>query len=454
MQASLFILSPGFRCPFCARNISHEIIRSWSKSSGRLALKLQRAYFLSVWAYFERFPISELKKIMDVYEPLRPRLAIYIKRNFTTRRRLPSMLSTDQPERSFFLHHVPLQKYILSFLMFLPSAQPTEWRTWLFRVSLVFLSAGWISTAVQFSWAALNWLNYLNPAHSTVEEMAALNSVVSAPFTMMNLRAVIVPTIFLFKQRHTQDLLSNVDHIIQIFWRQDENLRQAAIKWRRQSFLLFGLTSSGLILTETFGWYGWFFQMPSLHWESEAYAPLFQGVPLWSYFVMWQLFHTIPFFVSQQICLVLICIGNVLTDCTRTLNNMIENLTREVPSAEELQYRRATPCDSDEVTVTSVGAKRRDLELIFHLHSDLVQCCESLNAAFSGVFLAAYATDMLVMLTSVMDLTFRAEQQMLPKTSPSTPVFNLVNCLVYGSYANLFLIPHIRMYEQVKQDRT
>lgn len=199
-----------------------------------------------------------------------------------------------------------------------------------------------------------------------------------------------------------------------------------------------------------------FVNSTTLTWGHQTYTPSDTGIRLWHHFLLWQLFHTVPFLLSQQISVCLMTFGQSLKCCTYTLNQAILEESQAIAdttaaaAAEEtsdvaVSYAEIIEISDHVASADHFDVRYQEMERLLRLHAEIVRTCRHMNATFGATFAASFILDMICMLGFLNNLVSGLGRPM----ASSSLVFNIVSFALYATYSNIFLVPQIGMHEQV-----
>ncbi|XP_055337824.1 uncharacterized protein LOC129587900 isoform X2 [Paramacrobiotus metropolitanus] len=183
----------------------------------------------------------------------------------------------------------------------------------------------------------------------------------------------------------------------------------------------------------------WWYFVEQLETRPEATAenvwdPFPLRVTLVQFVVLWSVFSSLPFFVSQQVFGVAMVLSWMFGSC-------IKQLVSEINEAHDDLQRRLGRSNGHSEKHMATAEK-----LVIALkdrHARLVEYCEEFNDTFAWELFFIYFLDVCAVCGYVADVVMNVESHLL-----SGKLYHWLSVLLYGVYASVFFIPLVRVHEQ------
>jgi hypothetical protein len=148
-------------------------------------------------------------------------------------------------------------------------------------------------------------------------------------------------------------------------------------------------------------------------------------------------FQIAPFVVSQQVCVIAMTIGMILTSSLQKINHVLIQLQNVV--------RGSRPsCDN---TQKAVDDQEHEVEHIIGLYQEIVDLAETFHHHFRFIIGGAYGLDICTMLGYVASLVGSESGSDIKNTASIT--HNIFNVVVFSLFPFVLAVPLVRYYEKV-----
>jgi hypothetical protein len=265
---------------------------------------------------------------------------------------------------------------------------------------------------------------------SAISFLPALQSM---PFVTINIRASAVLVLFFIKRRHWDSLMLETNHFIHTCFPYGA-LGDVVKSIRRAGLILCAVTVLLLTVWEFGDWYSFLGDYSNATMMRNNSA---NSLPITYYMyqniIIWVLFSTFPFALSQQVYLCAILLAMLL-------GKAITRLIFEINEEREYYEKRIGDCvvvKEKEIQLTD--QKIRNWE---KCHMQTLLFCGSLGRFFNMILFTTYSIDFMTFLGFMSGLIGRG------KSDASTFLYFLPH-LVFLAYGTVFLLPLVVVHEKV-----
>jgi hypothetical protein len=256
------------------------------------------------------------------------------------------------------------------------------------------------------------------------------------PFFTINVRALSVLFVLFLKRRSWKGLMDETQDFLQACFPCCRLRAVIVAKMKKASMVLFVATFTLHVLWEYAEWVVFLEGIPNVTMSEtdNIAAPLPMKYYLFEYIILWTLFSTIPFILSQQVYVCAIILAMVLGEAVKRLDLQIQ---------EELKYYK-------ERNGSSVGVSDKELELtegkvkIWEFYRmQILVLLGSVNNFFSLILFAIYGMDFLTLLGFTSNLIKN------PRSDVDSYTYLIGSSVIFVLYGTIFLIPFVKVHEEV-----
>jgi hypothetical protein len=301
-------------------------------------------------------------------------------------------------------------------------------------IALCLLTGSLFSTAFQ---GAIFFYGLVHPPHADNSKISSdliLLVMQELPFFTISGRAFFVLYFFFIRRRQWNSLMLDTSDFMRTCF-PHVTVDGVVETMRKVNYLLCGVTIFLQMSWEVVDWYENFDGNNNFTMVSENLAtPLPMTYDAYQSIIVWTLFSTLPFALSQQIYLCIIILAIVLG---KGVERLICQINEEASYYTE-RLKKLVRITEKEIEVTD--EKVRNWE-VFHMQTLLF--CESLNQFFSLILFAIYGIDLMTVLGFTSDLINNQ------KSDVTANLHLILSILIFFLYGTVFLLPLVLVHEKV-----
>jgi hypothetical protein len=256
------------------------------------------------------------------------------------------------------------------------------------------------------------------------------------PFFTIDGRAFLALILLFIKRRHWNSLMLETNNFMQVCF--PSNALDGLIKSiQRIAVTLCALTVLLVILWEFVNWHAYLGSDSNLIKSNHTahYLPI--TYHMYQNIIIWVIFSTLPFILSQQVYLCAVILAIILS---KAIDRLISQINEERVYYEG---KKGTFLVITEKDIEGTEVKVKNWE-ICRMQSLLF--CGSLNKIFSLILFAIYTLDFLTL------LGFTSSLMREDGVNVTRSWYLIFGDLVFLSYGTVFLLPLVAVYEKVSHD--
>jgi hypothetical protein len=300
-------------------------------------------------------------------------------------------------------------------------------------IAICFLIGTLFSSCLQgavFFYAAL-YPETDGPTSSTTNLLYVLQIM---PFFIVNSRAFFGIFLIFIKRHDWKNLMQETNDFMRICLTQSaRNILLEKIRFFSVS--LFLVTFILHLSWESSAWLNFIVGSPNISMMSEnAYPPLPIKEYTYQFVIIWTIFCSVPFLLSQQVYLCLIILAMILSEAMKKLDDEIQ---------EEVEYYMGSKGGSVIFKKKETNLSEEKVKQWEVCHMRMLLFCQSLNRFFNLILFFIYGLDFVALLGFISNIVQNYRSDAI------SYAFLIFSSLLFLSYQTVFLLPLVAVHEKV-----
>jgi hypothetical protein len=181
-------------------------------------------------------------------------------------------------------------------------------------VALCLLLGGWICCGFDFAQSFAIFAG--NTRYGSLA-----NVVINMPYCTLILRPLLILSITYCKRSAFRNLSLVLVQFLQNAFPDDTVFQDIKVKWRNRSIVLFILSAALMLFRFTFYVEWVFYRFPQFNFFGVGIlAPLPVALQFWQWMLIWLIFQTFNFILSQQVLIILLIYASLLAEALESVN--------------------------------------------------------------------------------------------------------------------------------------
>lgn len=251
------------------------------------------------------------------------------------------------------------------------------------------------------------------------------------PYVMMAVRPFSVMAILLAKRSHCESLrVETIAFFRTCFSGYLPRTRQAQ-RWSHIAKALCALTFVLHFSWDIFELYEF---TKRLQYKMEMDSGLlYPRIAVWVYLILWSLFVSVPYFLSQQVYLWAIISAAILSSTLKSLKEQIRE-----------EYLVVKKYDKGQLPLVEISNKVKTWQTT---HMEMLRFCKQLDHFFSWILFFIYCCDFTILLGYTAGIVNHIHEEGWFVKNIAEYGYSV---LVFAAYGTVFAIPFVKVYERVR----